>query len=211
MLDHVTWETSHLFGTAMAEQHRLRYRVFVERAGWKVPHHNRMEWDQYDTPAAHYLIWRDDDGVARGVVRLSPTNIPWMIKDLWPELITGMEMPDSGDVWEGTRLAVDPAAPARVRRRVRDELMVGIWEFGAARGIRTFMHYTPMTFVRSVFWGNDIPTQLVGPVTPTDGIPCVTCASPVSEEVLDRVRTATGIHESVLRSAADVVPETRAA
>lgn len=211
MLDHVTWDTAHLFGNALAEQHRLRYRVFVERAGWKVPNLNEMEWDQYDTPAAHYLIWRDEAGIARGVVRLSPTNIPWMIKDLWPELVTEMELPDSATVWEGTRLAVDPSAPARVRRRVRDELMLGIWEFGVAHGIEAFMHYTPMAFVRSVFWGNAIPTQLVGPVTPTDGIPCVTCCSPVSEEILAAVRAATGIDGSVLRTTADVLPQTQAA
>lgn len=59
MLDCLTWGTAHHFGDALAGQHRLRYRVFVQRAGWKVPHFNGMEWDQYDTPAAHYLVWRD--------------------------------------------------------------------------------------------------------------------------------------------------------
>lgn len=211
MLDCVTWNTAHLFGNALAEQHRLRYRVFVERAGWKVPNLNEMEWDQYDTPAANYLIWRDEGGIARGVVRTSPTDIPWMLADIWPHLVTEMDLPRSARVWEGTRLAVDPTAPARIRRQVRNELVVGMIEFGVANGIDTFMHFTPVAFVRSIFWGNDFETRQVGPVTPIDGIPCVACATTCSPEALERVRAATGITGSILRTAEDVLPSTRAA
>lgn len=211
MLDCVTWATAHLFGSALAEQHRLRYRVFVKRAGWNVPHINEMEWDQYDTPAAHYLIWRDPEGVARGVVRASPTDIPYMIADIWPELVTEEELPRSAEVWECTRLAVDPTAPAALRREIRNELVVGMIEFGVARSITRFLHLTPMAFVRSIFWGNDFNTGLIGGPSPIDGIACGVCATECSAQALETVRAATGISAPVIRWPDDVAVRTEAA
>lgn len=211
MLDCVTWATAHLFGSALAEQHRLRYRVFVQRAGWNVPHINEMEWDQYDTPAAHYLVWRDPEGIARGVVRTSPTDIPYMIADIWPELVTEAPLAHAADVWECTRLAVDPTAPPALRREIRNELVVGMIEFGVARGIREFLHLTPMAFVRSIFWGNDFTTRLIGGPAPIDGIACGVCATECSETALATVRAATGITGPVVRWPEAVVPATEAA
>ncbi len=37
MVDVVTWENSHRFGSALVTQHRLRHRVFIERQGWNIP------------------------------------------------------------------------------------------------------------------------------------------------------------------------------
>src|SRR4029450_11532791 len=66
----VDWETAHLYGRAWISHHQLRYRVFAERRHWDVPSHNDLEYDQFDTPAAKYLVWLDAGGVARGVTRL---------------------------------------------------------------------------------------------------------------------------------------------
>ncbi len=210
MLDCLTWATAHLFGSALAEQHRLRYRVFVERAGWNVPHIHEMEWDKYDTPAAHYLVWRDDEGTARGVVRFSPTTVPYMIADVWPDMIDDGGLPHDDAVWEATRLAVDPALPAEMRREIRAELVVGIMEFGRLHGIRQYLHLMPVTFVRSFLWGNDMDTRPISPVCRIDGIPCRVWMTTVTEERLEMVRAAAGV-ANVLRLPADVVPETRAA
>ncbi len=54
MIDVLTWENAHFYGSALASQHRLRYRLFVERQGWDVPCYQGMEYDQFDTPAAVY-------------------------------------------------------------------------------------------------------------------------------------------------------------
>ena len=87
MIDCVTWETAHLFGEAWISHHRLRHRLFVERQGWEGPTHNSLEYDQFDTPAAVYLLWRDEAGQARGVTRLIPTERPYMLKEIWPDMV----------------------------------------------------------------------------------------------------------------------------
>jgi N-acyl-L-homoserine lactone synthetase len=88
MIDAITWENSHLYGNALVSQHRLRHRVFVEREGYQVPTYHGLEYDQYDTPAAVYLVWRDEKGEARGISRLIPTERPYMIRDIWSDFVT---------------------------------------------------------------------------------------------------------------------------
>lgn len=124
MIDCFTVETAHHFGDAMASQFRLRHKVFIGRQQWGVPQWQGMEYDQYDTPAAVYCVWRDDDQVVRGVARLAPTTIPYMIRDLWPDLVTEQPLPNSSDIWESTRLGIDHDLPRPVRSRILSELIL---------------------------------------------------------------------------------------
>ncbi len=56
----LSWETAHLHGETWISHHRLRHRLFVERQGWEIPTYRGMEYDEFDTPAAQYLLWVDD-------------------------------------------------------------------------------------------------------------------------------------------------------
>lgn len=85
----LNWETAHMHGETWISHHRLRHRLFVERQGWEVPTVRDLEYDEFDTPAAQYLIWIDSKGETRGAARLLPTTRPYMVKKLWPELIPG--------------------------------------------------------------------------------------------------------------------------
>lgn len=200
MIDCVTWSNAHLFGEALAEQYRLRYRVFVEEQGWNVPHAHGMEWDQYDTPAAVYLIWRDPQGRARGVVRASPTSHPYMLADIWPGLVTARPLPRSDRIWEGTRLGVDSSLSPRLRRQISNELVVGMIELGLSMDLEGFVHVTPVSLVRSVFWRNGFSTQPLGPESAIDGIPTLACLTPVTLAELANIRAGTGNHVSVLNT-----------
>ena len=89
VIECVTLENNHLFlGNAIAEQHRLRYKSIIKRQNWNVPDIREMEYDQYDNPATVYLIWRDKKNIARGVCRLYPTDRPYMLKEVFPNLIS---------------------------------------------------------------------------------------------------------------------------
>ena len=82
----LNWETAHLYGEAWISHHRLRHRLFIDRQNWAVPSFGGLEFDQFDSPAAHYLLWLDAAGQARGAVRLVPTTQPYMLQTLWPDL-----------------------------------------------------------------------------------------------------------------------------
>jgi acyl homoserine lactone synthase len=74
MISCITCENIHLFGPAFHSQFRLRYRAFIERQDYNVRIYNGMEYDQYDTPASHYLVYHTGEGRALGVSRLTPTT-----------------------------------------------------------------------------------------------------------------------------------------
>ena len=102
MISCITCENIHLFGPAFHSQFRLRYRAFIERQDYDVRIYNGMEYDQYDTPASHYLVYHTEGGQALGVSRLTPTTQGCMLKDLWPGMVEDKALLQSEQVWEGT-------------------------------------------------------------------------------------------------------------
>ena len=139
----VSWETAHLHGEAWISQHRLRHQIFVGRQSWNIPTYNSLEYDQFDTPAAKYVLWLDNAGQARGVTRLLPTTRPYMIKSLWPELLQ-QKLPETETIWEATRFGCDRSLEPATRRRVVAELICGCLEFGLANGIRQYLGLMPV-------------------------------------------------------------------
>jgi acyl homoserine lactone synthase len=198
MIECFDFATAHHFGGALAEQFRLRHRVFVQRTSYDVPSWREMEYDQYDTPAATYLVWRDEDGTARGVSRLCPTDRPYMVKDVWPEMVTACPLPGSTSVWEGTRFGVDKDLPPALRRRIVGELVIGYLEFGLSAGVKQIIGVMPTLIWRAVFSSNGWPVEFLGEPRMLGGDRCVAGMLSLSPEVLARVRAKCGIFRPVL-------------
>ncbi len=147
MVDVVSLFNAEQHPGVLLAQHRLRHKVFVERLGWSLPTINGLEYDEYDGPAATYLVKQDEAGEARAVARLVPTNQPYMLEQVWPDLLGG-DIPKSPQIWEGTRFGVDHTLPASERRRLAMELVVACLEFGLAHGVRGYVVLMPVFFVR---------------------------------------------------------------
>lgn len=145
----VSWETAHLYGEAWISHHRLRHDIFVGRQGWNIPTYNSLEYDQFDTPAAKYVLWLDSAGQARGVTRLLRTTLPYMIKSLWPELLQ-QTLPETDRIWEATRFGCDRSLDPATRRRVVAELICGCLEFGLANGIHRYLGLMPVAVFEHV-------------------------------------------------------------
>ncbi|WFU26757.1 acyl-homoserine-lactone synthase [Bradyrhizobium sp. CB1717] len=128
MIEAFSLSTAHLFQDALASQARLRYRVFVEQRGLPHLHFEDLEFDEFDTPAAVYLIWRDERRVVRGLIRLLRTDRPYMLKSYWPHLVT-QALPESADVWEITRVCVDKSVTRIVRRTIIPELLSAVADY----------------------------------------------------------------------------------
>jgi len=128
MIEAFSLGTAHWVGDALASQARLRHRVFNERRRLDHDSYDGMEYDAFDTPAALYLVWRDDADVVRGRIRLLPTTRPYMLQTCWPELVEAGPLPASPEVWEITRVCVDKDLPCEMRGRVMPELLCGVAE-----------------------------------------------------------------------------------
>ena len=200
MLDCVSISTNHFFaGNPIYEQHRLRYECIVQRQSWNVPMIRNMEYDQYDNPAAHYLVWRDRGWKsARLVAPLSDR----------PALHAGGNFSSSGQqdripkntkVWEGSRFCVDASLDPQMRKRIVQEIMVGYLEFGIAQGITNIIGVMYPAYYRNIFIGNGWDVEWIGDVARSEeGHKIIAGSLTVSEAVLRKVREKTGIHETVL-------------
>lgn len=142
MVEGFSLGTAHHFGNALAAQARLRYRVFVEQRGLDHPSWQGLEYDAFDTPAAMYFVWRDGTGEARGMIRLLPTVLPYMLESYWPHLYARGELPRSAKVWEVTRLCVDRSFTDSRRLTVMPQIMCAVQEYCAMHGIERVIGVT---------------------------------------------------------------------
>lgn len=200
MIDCVSISTSHFFGgNPIYEQHRLRYECIVQRQSWKVPTIRNMEYDQYDNPAAYYLVWRDCEGKARGSSRLYPTDRPYMLEEIFPNLVTKMPLPKSAEVWEGSRFCVDSTLPPEMRKRIIQEIVIGYLEFGLAQSITGIVGVMFPAYCRNIFMRNGWDIEWLGEAGRSEeGHKIVAGMLHVSEAALQKVRQTTGIKETVI-------------
>jgi acyl homoserine lactone synthase len=82
-----------------------RYKVFVEKLNWKLDTQNSMELDQFDRPDTVYVVMQDEDGDVAGCARLLPTDQPYLLGEVFPQLLNGLTPPCTPDVWELSRFA----------------------------------------------------------------------------------------------------------
>lgn len=129
MIEAFSVATAHRFQDAYASQARLRYEVFVKRRGLDHSYWEGLEFDEFDTPAAVYLVWRDDNLVVRGLARLLRTTGPYMLRKYWPYLVEKGDLPSSPAVFEVTRVCVDKTVSPNMRQRIFPELLCAIQEF----------------------------------------------------------------------------------
>ena len=94
--------------TMLRAMFAARKRVFVDLLKWDVPVlDGSYEIDQFDTPAATYVVLTEADGEHRASARLLETGGPHILADLFPQLCCG-PVPRGRDTREITRFCIDP-------------------------------------------------------------------------------------------------------
>jgi acyl homoserine lactone synthase len=171
--------------------------MFVERQKWDIPNYRGIEYDEFDTPAATYILAVDHRHHALGVARLIPTTRPYMVRSLWPNLVDG-NLPDSATVWEASRFGCDRNLEAGTRRRVIAQLILGCQEFGLAHGIGRYLGVMPMWIFKRVIAANGCPVTYLGPTMRLHDHEIAAAYIEVSPSVLEAARNQTGIRHAVL-------------
>jgi acyl homoserine lactone synthase len=95
-----------------------RYSVFVERLKWTLPGAGAgLEMDQFDRDSTCHVCVRDG-GATVGYARLLSTTEPYLLSEVFPELMDGAPIPRSSDVWELSRFcSMDLRSPSEHRRQ----------------------------------------------------------------------------------------------
>lgn len=198
----INYQTWQYFGGLLASNFRLRYKMNVDQQYWDVGRFQGMEYDQFDTPAATHLVWVDKQFNVRGTVRAAPTDRPYMIKELWPDMVTTCPLPNSLSVWEASRFCVDDTLSKEDRTRVKQELVCAFLEFGLSHDVQEMIGVMPEKYWNSCFIKNGWDIEYLGPEKEVpSGDKIIAGRMPISLGILQRVRQTTGIQGAVLLTA----------
>ncbi len=137
------------------EMHRQRAKVFKDRLGWEVPVLCGMEIDGYDALEPLYMLIRAADagapggGALIGSWRLLPTQGPYMLKDLFADLLHGQAAPSHARIWELSRFAIETGGARRFGfSDVSLESIAQIIRYGAQGGIDAYVTVTTTAIER---------------------------------------------------------------
>lgn len=165
---------------------RYRHEVFIERLGWDLPVQDGMELDQFDRPDTVYVAAQDDEGNVVGCARLLPTTKPYLLQEVFPQLLNGLDPPCSEDVWELSRFAaldlkgVDAKDKGRISSPIALNLGRETIAYAAARGAKRLITFTYLG-VERLFRHAGINAHRAGPPVMVDGVPLIACWIEVDE------------------------------
>jgi len=134
--------------------HEFRHEIFVRRLGWQLPLVDGVERDQYDNDAAVYFLARDLGDNITACARLLPTTVPYMLSEVFPELLGGQPAPNDAAVWELSRFAtsVRKTGEGRVLSLSQPtlDLLEAVLDYGRQHGIKRFALVTSIGIERLV-------------------------------------------------------------
>ncbi len=144
---------------------KLRHEVFRERLNWDVGSTYGRERDQFDELEPVYIVC-EQDGEVLGSWRLLPTLGPYMLKDVFPELLHGVPAPQSADTWEISRFAVSKRVAGNdslgTIRSVTQLLLDQLFTFAAKRNLARIVAVTDVRFER-ILRRSGLQTERFGP------------------------------------------------
>ena len=199
MITCINYKNLHEFGAEFYSSFKLRHESFITRQSYDVSVYNQMEFDKYDTPAATYLVYHDDEGTALGVSRLTPTVLSSMLEDLFPEFVNDTSVFKNPRIWEGTRYCINKNLPIDLRKKIVNEMALAYLEFGIDQGLSHIVGMMPTYIYRSVFERPGIKMEYLGEIQKIDGHKVRAVSIPIKQEQLDSIREKTNIHDRVLR------------
>ena len=174
----IEWIDEDRESSYLPEIFRIRHDVFKVRLDWQVKVQNGMERDHFDDLSPIYLYAQDKKSGAKGCFRLLPTTGPYMLRDVFPELLYGAPAPCAEDIWEISRFGIIPghtvgpestmASVHRLTKRMLMELMILCFE----KGISSVVAVTDVRFER-ILSRAGFPTVRYGEPLSIGGVPSV--------------------------------------
>lgn len=205
MIHIVTPDLAYCYRDELRAMHRLRYRVFKQRMKWDVEGVNGEERDHFDDLGPTYVLGCDGGDDVVGSIRLLPTTGPYMLRNVFSELLDDAPAPGHPLIWESSRFAVDCAVKGKsglkALSRLSAELFCGALEHCLANGIREMVMVYDSRVAR-VF------DRMGGPVSdrpiwrssprPIGNTIAYAASWKVDEGTLEIIRERNDIHGSVL-------------
>ncbi|MGE5768141.1 MAG: acyl-homoserine-lactone synthase [Bacteroidota bacterium] len=197
MIDVVTPDLYSAYASELRLMFQQRYRVFNQRLGWNVGAAGGEERDVFDSHFPIYLLGYDAAGRLAGSWRFLPTTGPYMLRDVFPQLLGDARAPYHPLVWEGSRFAVEGRGN---RTRVSSELLCAVTETCIAYGIRQLITVYDARMER-LLPRLGCPPKWQSQPCRIGGELAFTGRFDMNHQTLARLRAAGGIQGSVIRNA----------
>jgi acyl homoserine lactone synthase len=130
----------------------FRHEVFFKKLGWDVETHGNLEYDLFDTFNPVYMVAKDDKESIEGCWRLLPTTGSYMLRDTFPQLLRGEEIPCDKQIWELSRFAVDASSDGGNMQAPLNSLTMGmirnLYDFAVSHQIDQFVTVTSVALER---------------------------------------------------------------
>jgi N-acyl-L-homoserine lactone synthetase len=155
----LSFSNIHLHGDLFCDYLRARHDVFIDGKGWNLPEEDGMEFDQYDTAYARWIVLHEYGRVVGGV-RLYPTDKTvgmhsYMLRDAQLGLLEGLrkdflylKAPVSPLVWEATRLFLTRDVASQRRLPIQFKLMSEMARVAREEGAAHVIGIMPAVFRR---------------------------------------------------------------
>ncbi len=143
--------------------HQLRAKIFSEKMGWTVSVISNIEIDEFDFLDPYYMMIFHPDNYLCGCWRLLPTEGPYMLKKVFPELLHDHPVPENPKVWELSRFAImTDASEGFGFTGLAMEAMREVVAFGDRMGIERYVTVTTVAIERMLRHAN-ITVNRFGP------------------------------------------------
>ena len=155
----LSFANMHRHGNLWSAFMQARKSVFVDRLNWTLPIADGMEFDQYDTPFARWIVLHEYGEILAGV-RLMPTTArvglySYMLRDAQlglleniPRDVLFFEAPVEERIFEATRLFITDDVPAERRLAVQAALMGNFARAARAEGATHVIGIVPAVWSR---------------------------------------------------------------
>lgn len=110
LVQYRTGRAAELGGQMLQNMFRYRHNVFVDTLKWPLLTDGVHEIDQYDRQDTIYVMAEASPDCIAGVARLLPTTGPYLLQEIFPELVSYIDLPQSESVWELSRFAATAQA-----------------------------------------------------------------------------------------------------
>ena len=158
--------------------YRLRYKVFHERLRWDVQTHGDQEHDHFDDADSVYMLTTDANEEVSGGWRIRPTTRPYMLGEIFPNLLNGAPVPQHRHVWEISRFAVDTTDASRTAGFSLGDtaraLLVDTCKFAMANHVTQFVIVTTVAVERLIN-STGVVMNRFGPPTRIGRVMSVAC------------------------------------
>lgn len=165
----------------MTRMARYRHRVFVEKLGWQLHCRDALELDQFDRGDTVYVIAQNKDGEVIGTARLLPTTRPYLLAEVFPQLLNGAPPPKAPEVWELSRFAaMDFSGPTgsaldQFSSPITTGLLQAASRCAMAHGAQRMVTVSPLG-VERLLRRTGFESHRLGPPTLVQGHPLFACS-----------------------------------